>query len=241
MTVRSGAGRVAAVLLVLRWAVASGPAADVPVAATPAADVLAPMAVQVQAAAPPDTQEQRPNAGTTVLMAATNLTPPFAGTLSLRVTGLPVELTQVDPGTPAGRPATDPGGRRHAEVFTGTLSGVTVQDTRPSEPGWTVTGQAGPFQGSAGTIPAADLGWTPALSAKGSDAEGTVTAGPAVDPRPGTPTSNGLARPGNVLATAKPGSGLGTQNAIAQVQLWLPDTTPAGVLAGTLTLTLVSS
>jgi phosphate transport system substrate-binding protein len=233
MTVLSGIGRATALLLVLRWAVASAPV-----------DAGQPVVLVDQTALPvaaPDAQAQRPNAGATVLMSATNLTPPFVGTVSLRVSALPVELTQVDPGTPAGRPATDRDGHQHAAVFTGTLSGVAVQDTRPSQPGWTVTGQASAFQGPTDFIPAEDLGWTPALSRQGSDAEGTVTAGPAVDPVLKTPTSHGLARPGNVLATAKPGSGLGTQSVIAELQLWLPDTTPGGALADTLTLTLVSS
>jgi hypothetical protein len=171
---------------------------------------------------------------------ATDNTQPYAGALSLVVAaGTAVSLTQVNPTTAAGHPvvATDPTGHRHAWVFDGSLSGVAVNDTRPTEPGWTLTGQATDFTGG---IPAKNLGWTPALVATGSDAEGVVTAGAAVASYLANIASNGLASPGSNLATTAAGNGLGTQNLSASLELRIPDTSPTGTYASTLTLTLVS-
>jgi hypothetical protein len=168
-------------------------------------------------------------------------TPPWTGNLTIRVTGTPVvELVQVDPAGVDGHPVTvAPGGHQRAWVFTGRLSGVAVQDTRPGQPGWAVTGQVSDLTGTGSRVPAGNLGWTPVL-AKGSDAEGTVTAGTGVDPVLKTAASRGLGAPGTMLATAPSGSGLGVENLSASVVLWLPDTTPSGVFTGTLTLTLTS-
>lgn len=173
-------------------------------------------------------------------ISAQNSTPPYAGNLTLQVaTGTAVTLTQVDASTPAGHPvqATDPTGHRFAWVFTGGLSGVGVQDTRPSVPGWTVTGQASDFSGG---ISAKNLGWSPALVSAGSDAEGAVVAGPSISSILKVGSSNGLAAPGGDLGSAAPGNGLGTQNLGASLELRIPDTSPTGTYASTLTLTLVS-
>ncbi|OLB79976.1 MAG: hypothetical protein AUI14_08710 [Actinobacteria bacterium 13_2_20CM_2_71_6] len=155
-----------------------------------------------------------PNFGTAgIPVNATDNTPPFAGSLVLQVAaGTKVDLTQVDPTTPAGHPvqATDPTGHRHAWVFTGGLSGVSVQDTRPDQFGWTLNGQASDFAGPT-AISAKNLGWAPALVGAGSDAEGTVNAGASVDSILKTKTSNGLSVP-STQAKAGAGNGLGTQN-----------------------------
>jgi hypothetical protein len=183
-----------------------------------------------------------PNFGTAgIPVNATDNTPPFTGSLVLQVsTGTKVDLTQVDPTTPAGHPvqATDPTGHRHAWVFTGGLSGVSVQDTRPNQFGWTLNGQASDFTGPT-AVSAKNLGWAPALVATGSDAEGTLTAGGSVDSILKTKTSNGLSAP-NVQAKAGAGNGLGTQNLSASLELRIPDTSPQGTYTSTLTLTLIS-
>jgi ABC-type phosphate transport system substrate-binding protein len=173
-------------------------------------------------------------------VSADDETPPFAGALSLRVaTGTSVTLTQVDPSTPGGHPAqaTDPTAHRHAWVFTGELGGVTVSDTRPTEPGWTLTGQAADFAGPV-PVPATDLGWTPALA--GGDAEGPPSAGPLVAPLLQSGTGSGLGQPGAVLAIAPAGTGLGDQNVGASLTWWIPDTSPTGTYTSILTLTLIS-
>lgn len=176
---------------------------------------------------------------------ATDNTPPFAGSLVLQVTtGTSVQMTQVDPNTPAGHPvdATDPTGHRHTWVFTGNLTGVAVVDTRPDTSGghglgWTLNGQAASFVNGQTNYPASYLGWSPALA--GGDAEGTVTPGAAVDSRLKTPTSDGLLT-SKLFARAASGNGLGTQNVSSGFELRIPDTSPTGVYASTLTVTLIS-
>ncbi|MEV0136300.1 hypothetical protein AB0H83_48715 [Dactylosporangium sp. NPDC050688] len=156
--------------------------------------------------------------------------------------GTEVHLRQVDPAAPSGHPAqaTDPTGHRHAWVFTGDLTGISVSDTRPGQPGWTLTGQATDFVAGATTVSSVHLDWTPALVAATSDAEGTPVAGPAIAPRMQVPTSSGLAEPGATLASTPAGSGLGTQNVSAAMALWIPDTALTGIYTSTLTLTLIS-
>jgi Big-like domain-containing protein len=183
-----------------------------------------------------------PNAGTaSVPLSATDNTPPFAGSLTLVVAaGTSVNFTQVDPTTTAGHPvdANDPTGHRHAWVFNGNLSGVSVVDTRQSEFGWTLTGQASNFTGPA-AITATQLGWVPAKVATGSDAEGTVNAGPSTDSSLKTVGSKGLSTPTN-LAQAPAGNGLGTQNVSAALELRITDQSQQGTYTSTLTLTLLT-
>jgi ABC-type phosphate transport system substrate-binding protein len=175
---------------------------------------------------------------------ATDNTAPYAGSLSLSVSaGTSVAFSQVDPNTPGGHPSqgTDPTGHRHAWVFTGDLAaGVTVSDTRPGQPGWSISGQASDFHNGATVVGAENVGWAPRLVSTGSDAEGTVTAGPVVAPHLQDPTSPGLSV-GSTLGTAGSGSGLGTQNVGATLQWWIPDTSPTGTYTATLTLTLISA
>ncbi|GAA2355030.1 substrate-binding domain-containing protein [Dactylosporangium salmoneum] len=173
---------------------------------------------------------------------ASDETAPYEGAVALQVAGgTAVHLRQLDPGTPAGHPVqgTDPTGHRHAWVFTGSLSGISVGDSRPGQPGWTLSGQSTDFVNGATTVSAAHFGWTPALVAAGSDAEGLPVAGPAIAPRMQVPDSLGLAGV-SMLAGAPGGSGLGTQHVRADMVLWIPDTSPTGTYTGTLTLTLIS-
>ncbi|WP_344613130.1 Ig-like domain-containing protein [Dactylosporangium salmoneum] len=172
---------------------------------------------------------------------AQNDTQPFAGALSLQVaSGTAVHLTQVPVTDPNGHPAqaTDPTGHRHAWVFTGSLSGVSVNDTRPTQDGWTLNGQAADFVNGTTTVTGSNLGWTPAL-ATGGDAEGTLGAGNSVDSKLKTASSDGL-HTSSLFAHAGAGNGLGTQNLSASLELRIPDTSPTGLYQSTLTLTLVS-
>lgn len=175
-----------------------------------------------------------------VTITAQDNTDPFAGSLVLSVASTNVNLTQIPVTDPNGHPvqATDPTGHRHAWVFTGNLAGVSVNDTRPSQQGWTLNGQAGNFVNGGNTVTSSDLGWTPAL-ATGSDAEGVVTAGTAQDSMLKTATSDGL-HTSRVFAQAAPGNGLGTENLSTGLELRIPDTSPTGTYTSTLTLTLVS-
>ncbi|GGM17563.1 substrate-binding domain-containing protein [Dactylosporangium sucinum] len=174
---------------------------------------------------------------------ALNTTLPYTGSLTLRVAlGTRVSLAQVDPSTAAGHPAqaTDPTGHRHAWVFEGQLAGVSVADSRPPMPGWTVTGRATDMVSGGTTVAARNVGWAPALVSAGSDAEGVVVAGPAVPPNLADAASAGLAEAA-LLASAPQATGLGTQQLGAAMRLWMPDTSPKGGYAGTLTLTLISA
>ena len=184
-----------------------------------------------------------PNAGTAnIPVQADNTTPPYAGNLSLQVaSGTTVNLVQVDASTDAGHPAQagDATKHRRAWVFTGSLGGVAVVDTRPGEPGWTVTGQATAFVNGPVTIPASNLGWVPTLVTTGSDAEGSVAAGGALASSLAQASSTGLSQPGK-LASAAAANGLGAQNLGSTLELRIPDTSPTGSYTSTLTLTLVS-
>lgn len=174
-------------------------------------------------------------------MTADDGTPPYTGQLSLVVTAQAVvPLTQIDPTTAPGHPAvaTDRSGHRHAWVFNGDLSGITINDTRPAEPGWTLTADATDFTGPA-PVTAADLGWTPRLVAAGSDSEGSVLAGDAIAAALASVASTGLSE-SRIMGSAGPGSGLGTTNLGATLIWWVPDTTPQGTYTSTLTLTLTS-
>ncbi len=185
---------------------------------------------------------QPANFGTAgITLNAQDNTAPFAGSLSLQVAaGASVALNQVDPTTAAGHPvdASIAGGHHHAWVFDGNLTGVSVVDTRPSESGWTVTGQAADFVNGATTISAKNLGWTPVLAA-GGDAEGTIGLGAAVNSTLQTPASLGLSNINN-LAVAAPNNGLGTANLGAALDFRIPDTSAPGLYTSTLTLTLIS-
>lgn len=182
------------------------------------------------------------NFGTSqVQVTANDTTAPYTGNLVLAVgSGASAALTQVDATTDAGHPAlaSDATGHRHAWVFTGNLTGISVQDTRPSETGWKVTGQATAFANGNVSIPAANLGWDPAL-ATGGDAEGTVKAGGSVASVLANTSSTGLSEP-ETLASAATGNGLGTQNLSTGLELRIPDTSPTGTYSSTLTLTLIN-
>ena len=118
----------------------------------------------------------------------------------------------------------------------GTLSPVTVTDTRNTYPGWSVSGQAGDFAGSgsaAGSaISGSQLGWVPTDTSLATGA----ALGPTV--APATPGLGGM--PG-ILASAAAGGGLGTSLLGANLTLAIPPTAAAGPYASTLTVTAVAA
>jgi hypothetical protein len=115
---------------------------------------------------------------------------------------------------------------------TGTLNDVTVADTRNTYPGWSVSAQDTAFTGSGtaagSTIPGDDLGWTP-----GGTVSGGATLGPMVVPG----ASPGLQDAAQVLASAAPGSGVGTDSLSAALTLDIPAATSAGPYTSSLTIT----
>jgi hypothetical protein len=141
-----------------------------------------------------------------------------------------------DPGDPVGQGRDHQTGHRHAWVFNGHLAGIGVAETRPSQPGWVLTGQADGFVNGAATLPAANLGWRPAFEADRGDAEGTTVLGAGIPSRLADPLSRGL---GEAAAIAT-GGGLGTVRLGADLELRMPDTSPTGHYTSVLTLTLIS-
>jgi hypothetical protein len=125
----------------------------------------------------------------------------------------------------------------------GTIDPVVVTDTRtglapnPSVPslvngfngfpGWSVVGQAtnftAPNSHPAGTIPVANLNWTPSTPSQGDFVLGAATT-----------AGLGTAQ---TLATAASGHGNGASTLSASLMLTIPSSAPAGAYSSTLTLT----
>ncbi len=144
------------------------------------------------------------------------------GTLSVSVVNTAVPLSLNSAGTAA----------------TGTLGNVTVNDSRNTFPGWSVSGQEANFVGSGTasgfSIPGDQLGWVPAFV--GAAVDGAVL-GPTV--APGT-SPGGLGDTGGVLVSATPGNGFGTNVANAALTLNIPSGQVAGSYAGSMTVTYLS-
>jgi surface-anchored protein len=117
----------------------------------------------------------------------------------------------------------------------GSLRPTTVTDTRLTKPGWNVSGQVTDFATSTGDrFGGHYLGWAPTVVS--SAPYQNVEPGTAV--APGFPKGPGLAG-GATLATAAPGSGLGTARLGAELRLELPTETRPGTYRAVLTLTAI--
>jgi hypothetical protein len=156
---------------------------------------------------------------------------PVAGVVQLTVTVPPAgSITVTAAATTV--PLTVQAGANPA-IATGTLTDMTVTDTRNWLPGWSVSGQESVFVVGSGAgggfISGSKLGWTPT---------GTVTGGARLGPAvpPGQP---GLGSGGD-LALAPVGSGYGTDTLSAKLVLDLP-TPAANSLIGTLTITFLEA
>ncbi len=111
--------------------------------------------------------------------------------------------------------------------FGGSLSGVTIVDTRNGSPSWSLSGQVSNFSGGlAGKY----LGWVPRVISAGGGAVpgGTVSSGLIA--------GNGLADV-SPLASAPAGHAKGSVTVGADLDLLIPSSTPAGSYTATLTLT----
>jgi hypothetical protein len=126
-----------------------------------------------------------------------------------------------------------PSGDRLASA--GSLRPVTVTDTRVARPGWNVSGQVTDFATSTGDrFGGHHLGWTPTVVS--SAPQQNVVAGTTV--APSFPDGPELST-GATLATAAPGTGLGTARLGAELRLELPTETPPGTYRAVLTLTAI--
>lgn len=150
-----------------------------------------------------------------------NVAIPNTGTFTFTVSGTPVDL-----GT-----ATSNGSNLEA---TGSLSPVTVSDTRNSVPGWSVSGQVGDFSNGSQSFDGDSLGWTPAITTP--NAANDVVAGSAVQPgsHPGLKEGSGLASAAN-------SKGAGTTVLGGGLDLVVPTTQNPGSYSATLTLTAIDT
>ncbi len=150
-----------------------------------------------------------------------------------------VDSNQVDLGTATINAAGD------LFVATGSLSPVTITDTRAGDSGWSASGQVGDFVGqndAAHQVNAYDLGWTPSTILIAAHQAG-LTVGGAVAPaavEPGVTPSDvslglGAAR---LFASAASGHGTGTAKLGAALTLNIPTDTLPDTYTGRLTFTL---
>lgn len=111
----------------------------------------------------------------------------------------------------------------------GTLGEIRVTDNRDPRNGWSLNGEASDFvkSGAPGTtFSSAALGWTPEL------VSGPGAAGTTVAPGAGLSTQR-------TLASLQPGATAPETRVDADLMLRVPQDTPEGAYAATLTLTLI--
>lgn len=114
-------------------------------------------------------------------------------------------------------------------VASAVLGGITVTDTRLTDPGWNVTAQLTDFSGDAATLPRSALGWAPQV----------IETGPSQTVSPGAPVAPGTGIGGATLASAGIGLGRGTAKLAAELQLQLPTDVAPGEYSAVLTLTAI--
>ncbi|RAY17177.1 hypothetical protein DPM19_03230 [Actinomadura craniellae] len=160
---------------------------------------------------PGDPEDPPPGGGSAGQLITANVT--RAGALSLSVAGTDVTLSDAAPG----------------ETATGALNKATVTDARGTGAGWNLVGQMSDLTSAeGGTVPAANLGWSPSATVVDDGSTGTVTPGPDV-------TGLEAAR---TLASSAAGASGGIFEAGAGLNLLIPAGVAPGSYVGTLTLTL---
>ncbi len=160
-------------------------------------------------------------------------------TLTTSVSGSPLSLT-VPSSAPVVIGAVTLNGQD--QIVGGTLNPVVVADPRGTNAGWSLTGQVSDFSGTpSGTIPAADLGWTPTAAVTPgavSDLVHTGSVSPAVSAGASVaPGSAGLGIPRSLCSSA-PGSSTGSFTCGGSLSLGVPFDTPVGAYTAVLTITL---
>ena len=124
----------------------------------------------------------------------------------------------------------------------GAFPTVTVTDTRRDAllSGWEVNAQASDFTGTAGTVGAKYLGWTPGTPSMVPDAGSPLMAqaGSAVGSFLDDTTSAGLGSSSLLGRAATPGRGVTTLG--AGLVLAIPGATAEGSYTSTVTVTLVA-
>jgi hypothetical protein len=192
--------------------------------------------------------------GTTIANVVSTTAVDISAPADAATTGMTVRIWTVAP-TPAHLLTTGPHAGQYLQA-TGELRQVMIVDTRPSDPGWTATGQVSSFSNGTQTFSGDDLAWTPqqvhAFSAAFASPDGSYSMAPTAGASfpPGTPalgtltsTSTDTSAPGTfggaTLAYANTGHGLGLAALDANLLLWIPVFNNAGTFSATLTLTAI--
>ena len=134
-------------------------------------------------------------------------------------------------------------GARNGKYFvaSGRMNEVTVLDTRPNDPGFTVNAQMSDFANGSNTFSGNFLGFQPVVTAdSGATLDGynqVVVAGLPIAPQ--APSSNKGMAAGQPIATADAGQGLGIAYIDARLTLLIPLTARSGTFVGTLTFTTI--
>lgn len=120
-------------------------------------------------------------------------------------------------------------------VSEGSVTGITVTDTRPGELGWAATGRVRALGTIDGDIlDGAYLGWTPTVVS--SSAGQSVEAGASV--APGFSSGTGI-KGWSALGTAAAGASRGTAVLGADIRIEAPTTTKVGHYSGVLLITVI--
>ncbi len=120
-------------------------------------------------------------------------------------------------------------------VSEGSITGITVTDTRPGELGWSASGRIrGLVTVDGASLDGKYLGWTPGVVS--STAGQSVTAGPTVVP--GFASGNGI-KPWSVLGGAPAGASRGTAVLGADIRVEAPTTTTVGDYTGAVLITVI--
>src|SRR5690606_7552305 len=111
----------------------------------------------------------------------------------------------------------------------GDLPTITVADTRPADPGWSLTAEVSDFRAGAAVLEGRHLGVTPRVLSAAPTQE--VTAGEPVAPGEGFTE-------GTTLASAAPGGGRGTTTVGGELLLHAPTSTVPGDYVARVTVTV---
>ena len=167
------------------------------------------------------------------------------GQIVVTVPAAPVSDGALTFSVPFDTPVTLAGSRDGANtrvVAAGAFPTVTVTDTRRDGllTGWEVNAQATEFTGTAGTVGAKYLGWTPALPLITPDAGSPLVAqaGPAVASALDDDSSAGLGASSLLGRSATPGRGVTAFD--AALALAVPGSTAEGSYTSTVTVTLIA-
>ena len=191
--------------------------------------------------APTDAAAYGASSGSTTVAVGVNAT----GQIVVTVPAAPVVDGALTFSVPFDTPVSLVGTRDSANTrvtASGAFPTVTVTDTRRDGllSAWEVNAQATEFTGTAGTVAAKYLGWTPATSFVADVGSPLLTqAGGAVPSFLDDTSSAGLGSSALLGKAATPGRGVATLN--AGLALAIPASTTQGTYTSTVTVTLVSN